>query len=151
MIECERGSNYRSRSASGTESGPVHLLYPIKASLVFHWEAVPPAYGSKGPSVQLYSPTELGHIDISAYSKNVMDNDQPVLQKMLTYSRSKDQVCYDVCVLHLSGHGLPSRNTRARAVADDDRELALALALPCRMDFPLTCQRTRLCTLPLTF
>lgn len=65
---------------------------------------------------------------------------------MLTYSRSKDLVCYDVCVLPLSGHGLPSRNRRTRAVADDDRELALALALPGRMDFPLTCQRSRLCT-----
>lgn len=35
------------------------------------------------------------------------------------------------------------------AVANDDRELALALALPGRMDVPLTCQRTRLCTSPL--
>lgn len=78
-----------------------------------------------------------------------MDNDPPVPQKMLTYSGSEDLVCYDVCVLRLSGHGSPSRTRRARAVADDDRELALALALPGRMDFPLTCQRTPLCTSPL--
>lgn len=67
---------------------------------------------------------------------------------MLTYSRSKDLVRYDVRVLHLSGHVyLPE--TDARAVASDNCELALAL--PGRTDFFLTRCRTRLRTSPSRF
>lgn len=46
--------------------------------------SVPSAYGNQGPLLQLYKPIELQNIDISQYSENVMDNDQPVHQKMLS-------------------------------------------------------------------
>lgn len=44
----------------------------------------PSAYGNEGPLVQLYKSIELLNIDISCYFENVMDNDPPVHQKMLS-------------------------------------------------------------------
>lgn len=51
--------------------------------------SVPSAYGNQGPLVQLYKPIELQNIDISRYSENVMDNDQPVHQKMYATHRNQ--------------------------------------------------------------